>query len=147
MLFRCELMKAEVLQKIDYYDESIPAYHDWDSRIRYAKFCKLKYIDYVGSVYVQDPAGISKTTKQLRLTREMEQVFNKNKPLLAELPTLQKKRIEKRVAEMLLQRLLIHSNSLSTFVRSVYQYLLLNPLGIKFVLSQVYGRAKRLLVP
>lgn len=146
VLFRFELMKAEVLKKIGYYDEGISAYHDWDSRIRYSKFSKLKFIDYVGSVYVQDPAGISRTKKQLYLIDEMQLVYKKNKPLLNDVPEERGKRIEKLLQEKILYGRVIHSNSSLQFLQSVFYYLLLRPANLKFVLSQVYGRVKQLIV-
>lgn len=82
ILYRFELMKTEVLKKIDFYDPNIKAYHDWDSRIRYSEFCKIAYCNAVTSVYVQDDKGISKRTKQASLLQEMEVVYRKNWHLL-----------------------------------------------------------------
>lgn len=146
MLFRCELLKSEVLKGIGYYDESIVAYHDWDSRIRYSKFCKIKYTGNIGSVYVQDPAGISKTKKQLFLMTELERVYEKNKPLLASLPDVKRSRIKRIFKEKLLIGLIVHSDSMLLFWKSAFLYMCLKPLRIKFIVRQVYGRAKQLLM-
>ena len=81
-LFRFELMKAEVLGKINFYDDHIPAFHDWDSRIRYSAFANIGYADSIGSAYVSDKKGISHTTKTLDLLLEMRRVFLKNAHLL-----------------------------------------------------------------
>lgn len=77
-LYRCELMKKKVLKSINYYDENIRAYHDWDSRIRMTKNANVGYSNYIGSAYVDDPAGISKTEKKQQLMQEMIYVINKN---------------------------------------------------------------------
>ncbi len=82
ILFRCELMRASVLKNINYYTENIKAYHDWDSRIRYAPFAEIGYSDNIGSVYVQDNEGISKRMNQIHLLKELEWVYRKNLHLL-----------------------------------------------------------------
>lgn len=84
-LYRNELVYREVLKEINYYDENIPAFHDWDSRIRMSKFCDVIYVDNIGSAYVDDPAGISKREKRERLIAEMLYVFGKNRNLLSDL--------------------------------------------------------------
>jgi len=84
-LYRNELVYREVLEKINYYDENIPAFHDWDSRIRMSKFYDVVYVDNIGSAYVDDPAGISKREKRERLIAEMLYVFGKSRSLLSDL--------------------------------------------------------------
>ncbi|MEL6225064.1 MAG: glycosyltransferase, partial [Cyanobacteria bacterium J06627_8] len=96
-LYRNELIKSKVLHEIGYYDEHIAAYHDWDSRIRMSKGRYIGYSDYVGSAYVEDPRGISKTTKRNRLIREMRFVIEKNSPLLNDLPSRKKAEIIKSI--------------------------------------------------
>ncbi len=85
-LYRNELIKAEILKNINYYDENIIAFEDWDSRIRMTKNAKVGYSDYVGSAYVNDPRGISKLEKRQRLIQEMRNVIKKNLDLLDNLP-------------------------------------------------------------
>lgn len=146
MLYRCEMFKADILKKIGYYDESIAAYHDWDARIRYSKFCKLKYIDYVGSAYVQNPAGISKTKTPQFLLRELNQVFEKNRPLLLDLPKAEQRKVELLLQVKMLKGQIIHSDTQRSFWKSIYHYLLLKPRDIAFLLRQVYARTKKLLL-
>lgn len=84
-LYRNELVYREVLEKINYYDENIQAFHDWDSRIRMSKLYDVVYVDNIGSAYVDDPAGISKREKRDKLIAEMISVFGKNRNLLFDL--------------------------------------------------------------
>ncbi len=81
-LFRCETIKKSVLHSINYYDESVKAFHDWDSRIRYSAFAKIGFCDNIGSAYVDDPSGISKSLLRADLIREMKYVVNKNSNLI-----------------------------------------------------------------
>ena len=137
-LFRCELIRAEVLKKINYYDEEIVAYHDWDSRIRYSAFSKIKYVNNIGSVYVQDPAGVSKIKSQTFLSEEMNYVFEKNMPLLKELPVTVKQEIMKEMGIKLMKNQLIHAGSWITFFKYIISYICKKPEDMEFVLTQVY---------
>ena len=92
-LYRCELIRADVLKKVNYYDDSVIAYHDWDSRIRMSKNCKIAYSDYVGSAYVDDPRGISNVAKRRQLIDDMKYVINKNKNLLKKLSFVERYKI------------------------------------------------------
>ncbi|UZR92533.1 glycosyltransferase family 2 protein [Chondrinema litorale] len=82
ILFRYELIRASVLKRINYYDESIPAYHDWDSRIRYSSFSKIQYVDNIGSVYKDNPDSISTIKKSSELLLEMKSIIRKNMHLV-----------------------------------------------------------------
>lgn len=96
-LYRNELIKAEVLKNIGYYDESLCAFEDWDSRIRMTKSAKVGYSDYVGSAYVNDPRGISRIDKQEHILETMRYVIRKNLHLLDTLPVYRKLRILRRL--------------------------------------------------
>lgn len=89
-LYRCELMKKEVMKSIGYYDENLIAYEDWDSRIRMTKKYNIAYSNYIGSAYVDDPMGISKTEKKEKLLKEMMFVYKKNKTILNSINTKDK---------------------------------------------------------
>lgn len=110
-LYRNELIRTEVLKKIDYYDETVAAYHDWDSRIRMTKSAKVGYSDYVGAAYVDDPKGISKVEKRERLLREMRYVIKKNLHLLNDLGLSKKFQILKSLETLLLQKEMSYSSS------------------------------------
>lgn len=81
-IYRCELMKREVLHAIDFYDEKLIAFEDWDSRIRMTKKYKVAYSDYIGCAYVDDPSGISKSGRLQSLYEQMQYIYKKNKPLI-----------------------------------------------------------------
>ena len=44
-LFQSMLVSKEALQKIDYLDEAVPAYQEWDTSIRLSRHCEIVYID------------------------------------------------------------------------------------------------------
>ncbi len=92
-VFRFELMKHEVLKRIEYYDETLPAFHDWDSRIRYSSFAKIGYCKNVGSVYYTSEEGISRRLSDFRLFKEQERIYIKNKHLLNRLSRHEKREI------------------------------------------------------
>lgn len=110
-LYRNELIKAELLKKINYYDESIAAFHDWDSRIRMTKNAKVGYSDYVGSAYVDDPKGISKTEKRRKLLEEMRYVINKNSYLLNDIERDKKFQILKKLESSIVKQEIYSSSS------------------------------------
>lgn len=81
-VYRFELAKRKVFEEINFYDESLIAFEDWDSRIRYSMTANIIFCDNIGSAYVRDPEGISQTLKKKRLIQEMKKVFDKNKALI-----------------------------------------------------------------
>jgi len=85
-LFRCELMKAKLLQEMGFYDESLKTHEDWDLRIRMSKKFYFAYSDYIGSAYVNNPCGISKILERKKLIENIKLVIQKNKHLLKDLP-------------------------------------------------------------
>ena len=110
-LYRNELIRAELLKKINYYDENLIAYEDWDSRIRMTKTAKVGHSDYVGAAYVDDPRGISKVEKRERLLQEMRYVMKKNLHLLNNLDSYNKFKIIKTLESLLLQKEIYYSSS------------------------------------
>ncbi len=81
-IFRAELVKKQVLRAIDYYDENLVAYEDWDARIRMTHRYQAAYSPYLGSAYVVNPAGISRAAKLQLLYENMLYVIEKNNSLL-----------------------------------------------------------------
>lgn len=124
-LYRCELMKKKVLKTINYYDEELIAYEDWDSRIRMSKEFKVAYCNYIGSAYVNDPSGISKTEKKIKLLKEMYFVYEKNKPLLNDLSNIDKNFIITNLEHFLnKESLLVELNkkSIKSLISHLYKY-------------------------
>ena len=111
-LYRNELIRKELLEKINYYDENLIAYEDWDSRIRLSKIAKIGYSDYVGAAYVDDPKGISKTEKRQRLLQEMRYVMTKNSRLLNDLKLFEKIKVLRTLEIAILEREISCSPSL-----------------------------------
>lgn len=142
ILFRFELMKREVLNKINFYDEGILAFHDWDSRIRYSKFCNVKFSSNVGAAYVQDPAGISKVKTGFYLLEEMKSVYHKNRPLLDDLPLKEKNEIQNKVYDLFLKKEIYQQENFQSFVRYSTQFLKRNPGGYRFIVSQMIRKIR-----
>jgi glycosyltransferase involved in cell wall biosynthesis len=44
-LFPSFLISRQALEKINYLDENIPSYHEWDTAIRLAKYCRFIHIN------------------------------------------------------------------------------------------------------
>lgn len=140
-IYRNELMKADVLKKINYYDESVSAYHDWDSRIRITKNTKVGYSDYVGSAYVSNPQGISKVEKQERLLQEMKYVVEKNKHLLQDLSSLKQSQILKSINGGIVQREINISSNYLQKVALLLKYLIITG-DTKYIFQTIYKKLK-----
>ena len=82
-VFRFEMIKSEVFKRINYYDEEIAAYHDWDSRIRYSTFTQIGYSNFIGSVYETNDEGISRRMSSFKQHKEIEFIYLKNKHLIS----------------------------------------------------------------
>lgn len=82
-IFRNELMKVSILKKINYLDEELSLFEDWDFRIRYSFFAKIGFVDSIGSVYTYNEEGLSKVgNRNRKLIDELFKIYNKNKHLL-----------------------------------------------------------------
>lgn len=122
IMYRCELMKKNILSSINYYDENIAAFHDWDSRIRMTKKFKVAYNDNLGSAYVDDPSGISKTKEKIELFNEMKYIIKKNNYLLSELNKKDQKKIKDEINYLFSRKELSITNSFSVKAKHFVKY-------------------------
>lgn len=104
-LFRCELVKKEIWQKIGFLDESRKAYEDWDCRIKMSKIAKIGYVDYVGCAYVDNPNSINSKEKKFFFIEEFHSVIQNNKHLLDDLEPNISQLILKKLNENILVRI------------------------------------------
>ncbi|MGK7933250.1 MAG: glycosyltransferase family 2 protein [Microcystaceae cyanobacterium] len=141
-IYRNELIRADVFKKINYYDERLIAYEDWDSRIRINKNTKVGYSDYVGAAYVNYPASITKVEKQERLLQEMRFVINKNKQLLTDLPLPKQWQILRSLNRELIPREIeVSSADYSRKIGLLLKYLVTTG-DLKYPLKAIYGKLK-----
>jgi glycosyltransferase involved in cell wall biosynthesis len=82
ILFRCELIRRDVYERYNFYDEDIKIYHDWDFRIRYGFTCNLGYCNSILSVYRRTDESITIRSSLLKMAEEKLLVIDKNRPLL-----------------------------------------------------------------
>ena len=140
ILFRFELMKRNVLESINYYDECVAAFHDWDSRIRYSKLFQIGYNNSVCAAYLQDPAGISKCKSRVQLVDEMIKVFDKNISLLDDMDSSVKNEIVNSMSASLHMRKINLIKSAQRFVFESFKYLLKHPKHYAYVTSTFKNR-------
>ncbi|RDV14874.1 glycosyltransferase [Pontibacter diazotrophicus] len=139
-VFRFELMRKNVLKSINYYDENIRAFHDWDSRIRYSYKYKIGYCDNISSCYIQDTDGISKKTKQTLLLKEMRFVLKKNKALINRLNRDDFKAMQALDYNLLCK--IFASTSIKKDFKYIFSYLKDNPLKTTEIVSLLLKRYK-----
>ena len=120
--YRCEMWKKKVLASIDYYDESLPAFHDWDSRIRYSKVFPVGSCSNFGSEYRVNSMGISKISSKSGLHLEVKRVLNKNYHLLEDLSLFQRIFIKRRLNRMIRKQDLYDRFSSNAFQKA-FEYL------------------------
>jgi glycosyltransferase involved in cell wall biosynthesis len=123
-LYRNELMKAHVLKAINYYNEQLTAYEDWDSRIRMSKLFGIGYSNYVGTAYVDDSRGLPRTTKHQRLIQNMRQVVNMNRHLLNDLPPYKRLNVLRTINALIAKKELAESPHLLN--PSLWRYVFLS---------------------
>jgi glycosyltransferase involved in cell wall biosynthesis len=81
ILFRCELVKSKIFEQLDFYDENIKIYHDWDFRIRYAINSKIGYSPMVTNVYRRTQESITIKSSYSNMVNEKLLVIKKNRKL------------------------------------------------------------------
>ncbi|WP_159022663.1 glycosyltransferase family 2 protein [Formosa sp. L2A11] len=137
-LFRFELMRREVLETINYYDETRKAYEDWDSRIRYSKLFKIGYVDNVGSVYFLNPESISQRWTQIKHLLEKEQVFFKNQNLLK---GSHKKDVNFLLGNELLElrTKLFKNNTFYSLKNLIKQFFIINKIDFNYLIKTLNG--------
>lgn len=90
ILFRNELIKMEVLERIGWYDTELELYEDFDLKIRQSAVAQYLYCGNVGSDYRLHHKGLSKLRFDIHM-RGMDSVFKKNLPLLKQLNRRERK--------------------------------------------------------
>lgn len=84
-IFRNEMISAQCLSEIGYYDESRITHEDWDFKIRLTKATQVGYVPEILSEYRQNINGLSiKTPEYVRL-QQMLEVFRSNRALIEDL--------------------------------------------------------------
>lgn len=78
-LYRFELMKRKVLEDINYLDEKLQLYEDWDSRIRYSQKFLVGFCENIGSVYFVNSNSISRKSNYIKHFFIKELIYLKNK--------------------------------------------------------------------
>lgn len=63
-LFPTMLVSRQALEKIDFLDENVPSYQEWETSIRLAKYCRFIYLrEPLFIYYLQEGETISKSKK------------------------------------------------------------------------------------
>jgi glycosyltransferase involved in cell wall biosynthesis len=109
-VFRCELIEKKLFERINYFDESLSAFEDWDARIRFTQDAVVAYSNYVGMAYVSNPVSLSRSESKRKTVNEaLLTVVEKNKHLLANLPLGERKKVAAKLENFLSRRSLISS--------------------------------------
>jgi glycosyltransferase involved in cell wall biosynthesis len=96
-LFRNELVPYSCLSEVGLYDDRFPTHEDWDMKIRLTKHFKVAYCPEPLSEYRLHSGGLSSLPASMRLN-SMRGVYEKNCPLLDDLPEADRVMIEKRLS-------------------------------------------------
>jgi|GEM_PF-642571 glycosyltransferase involved in cell wall biosynthesis len=82
-IFRNPLLYRFVLEQMDYHDESVELYINWDLKIRLTAFYQLAYSGEALVDYRIHPKGIHNQPRDTHL-RDLLAIYRKNLPLLAQ---------------------------------------------------------------
>ncbi len=77
-LFPAILTSKEILQKIDFLDENVPSYQEWDTSIRLSKYCKFIHIQEPLFIYHQHK-GETISKNLIRDILGYQYIINKHK--------------------------------------------------------------------
>jgi glycosyltransferase involved in cell wall biosynthesis len=95
-LFRNELVDYQCLKKIGFHDVNFPIFEDWDLKIRLTKYFRAVYCPEPLVEYRRHSEGISRTPALVHLS-VMRKIYEKNRPLLDDLPETDRVMVEKRL--------------------------------------------------
>lgn len=126
-LYRCELVRNEIIERINFYDLKLKTFEDWDSRIRMTSFANVGYSNYIGSAYVNDSNGISKTSTAQSLLLDMIYVVQKNRGIILFNSTITKE--VKKFEASLLYDIATHSTGVNRYIYFT-KSILKNPLNL-----------------
>jgi len=96
-LFHNELVPYSCLREVGFHDDGLVIYEDWDLRIRLTKHFKVVYCPKPLTEVRVHSSGLSSLPASLHL-RSARRVFEKNRPLLDDLPKADRVMIEKRLS-------------------------------------------------
>lgn len=97
ILFRCELMRGDLIRERGVYDQRYPTHEDWELRIRMASGTRAVYCPKVLSQYRMHQDNISKTRDLIVRLNTMKQVHRNTKPYWQHLSPHEKRLIEQRL--------------------------------------------------
>jgi glycosyltransferase involved in cell wall biosynthesis len=80
-LFRCELVKKEILDKTGLYDKSLQIFEDYDLKVRMSKIAKIAYSLKPLHFYRDNENGLSKSPKALH-QESIKYIVNKHRDSL-----------------------------------------------------------------
>ncbi len=100
-LFRSELVNINAYWETGEFDSNLDnLYEDYDMRIRLSKKFRTAYCDVPLSEYRLHGSGLSRKGKEAHL-RALKYIYNKNKPLLDDLPANEISYINNRITNFL----------------------------------------------
>jgi len=91
-----EMFYKATADKVGLYDENIKLWEDWDFRIRMSKIFQYGYCPEINSAYRKLENGLHNSDPELHY-REQIKIYNKNKPLTADLINEERAIISNRV--------------------------------------------------
>ena len=101
ILFRSELVDYQALREVGFHDSNFTIYEDWELKIRLTKYSKVAFCPEPLSEYRRHPQGASRTAASVHLNMTRE-VYQKNRPLLDDLPKVDRAMIEERLSAIFL---------------------------------------------
>jgi len=142
-LFRFEMLKREVLKNINYYDENLLAYEDWDSRIRYSKLYKIGYVDNIGATYFTNEEGISRRFNEAQHFLQQEIVYLKNLRLIDSPRLLRSININLANNLLICRNKVFKNNKLGSIKNLVKQFYLSKTFSFKYFFKVLFNSEYR----
>lgn len=96
ILFRMELVRYDVWEKIGFHDARLPIFEDWEMRIRLAHRCRTVYVHEVLSEITLHGQGLSSTKAETYLD-VIDRIVEADRHLLDELPEARRRWVMKQL--------------------------------------------------
>lgn len=95
-LFRRELADYQAWKRIGFHDPNLSLYEDYEMLIRLTKRLRVVYCDEPSSEYRRHGAGLSRASAARHLAA-VEYIYQKNKPLLNDLSSAERREVEHKL--------------------------------------------------
>lgn len=121
--FRGWLQDDTTIEKVGYWDEDLGLYSDWDYTIRLTRQFDVTYTSRPLQEYRKHDESVTSSLDRERSLQYIEEVYEKNRPLLNDLSSEDRKYIEQSLQNYILRQRALIDRDQGNFLNAMRRYM------------------------